>query len=286
MSRLERIMLLETLLAKPREYLLAHDDHILDESLLERYRKLLTMRAEGHPMAYLTGHREFFGLRFEINRAVLIPRPETEWLVHAAIRLLPEHGTAIDLGTGSGVIAVALAHCRHDARLLACDISDKALELAMRNAQQILGPDHRLRFERSDWWEAVPMLGLALALANPPYLSHDDPHLEQGDLRFEPRLALSDEGDGLGAIEAIMEGFKHRSRIGLIEDPGLLFIEHGYQQAEAVKALGESKGLYHGFEAIDLAGHPRVSCFGLRPPKADVLDRLKDASLTWSSGTA
>jgi release factor glutamine methyltransferase len=285
-SRLERIMLLEAVLAKPREYLLAHDEETLDKAQLDRYKKLIAMRSEGHPMAYLLGHREFFGLRFEINRAVLIPRPETEWLVHAAISVLPRQATAIDLGTGSGAIAIALAHHRQDARLLACDISDQALELAARNAQQILGPDHRIRFAHSHWWEAIPMQGLALVLANPPYLSHDDPHLAQGDLRFEPRLALSDQGNGLGAIEAIIEGFKHRASLGLIDDPGLLCIEHGYQQAEAVKSMGQRKGLFHGFEAIDLAGHPRVSCFGLNPPNTELLDRLKDAGLTWSSGTA
>ncbi|MBM3369861.1 MAG: peptide chain release factor N(5)-glutamine methyltransferase, partial [Betaproteobacteria bacterium] len=237
-SRLERLMLLEMLLGKPREYLLAHDDDLLSEKQIDAFTMLLGLRSQGHPMAYLVGKREFFGLSFAVNQEVLIPRPETEWLVHAAIRLLPRHGAAIDLGTGSGAIAIALAHHRPDVRLMACDINPKALELASRNAQHLLGPDQQIRFQRSDWWEAVPLESLSLVLSNPPYLSMDDPHLMQGDLRFEPRLALSDEADGLGAIQKITEGFVHRAAMGLIEDPGLLLIEHGYQQAEAIRSLG------------------------------------------------
>ena len=199
-SRLERLMLLEMLLGKPREYLLAHDDELLSEKQFDAFTMLLGLRSQGHPMAYLVGKREFFGLSFAVNQEVLIPRPETEWLVHAAIRLLPRHGTALDLGTGSGAIAIALAHHRPDARLMACDINPKALALARRNAQHLLGSGQQIRFQRSDWWEAVPLESLSLVLSNPPYLSMDDPHLMQGDLRFEPRLALSDEADGLGAI--------------------------------------------------------------------------------------
>ena len=285
-SRLERLMMLEMLLGKSREYLLAHDDELLSEQQFERYAVLLAMRSKGHPMAYLVGKREFFGLSFAVNQEVLIPRPETEWLVHAAIRLLPRHGAAIDLGTGSGAIAIALAHHRPDARLMACDISLKALELASRNAQQLLGSGQQIRFQRSDWWEAIPLESLSLVLSNPPYLSMDDPHLKLGDLRFEPRLALSDEGNGLGAIQKIIEGFVHRAALGLIEDPGLLLIEHGYQQAEAIRSLGERQGLYHLHSAVDLAGHPRVCCLAIRALKPEVLDQLKDACLTWSSGTA
>lgn len=285
-SRLERLMLLEMLLGKPREYLLAHDDELLSEKQFDAFTMLLGLRSQGHPMAYLVGKREFFGLSFAVNQEVLIPRPETEWLVHAAIRLLPRHGTALDLGTGSGAIAIALAHHRPDARLMACDINPKALELASRNAQHLLAPDQQIRFQRSDWWEAVPLESLSLVLSNPPYLSMDDPHLMQGDLRFEPRLALSDEGNGLGAIQKIIEGFVQRAAMGLIEDPGLLLIEHGYQQAEAIRSLGERQGLYHVYSASDLAGHPRVCCFALRPSRPGLLHQLKDACLTWSSGTA
>ena len=285
-SRLERLMLLEMLLGKPREYLLAHDDELLSEKQFDAFTMLLGLRSQGHPMAYLVGKREFFGLSFAVNQEVLIPRPETEWLVHAAIRLLPRHGAAIDLGTGSGAIAIALAHHRPDARLMACDINPKALELASRNAQHLLAPDQQIRFQRSDWWEAVPLESLSLVLSNPPYLSMDDPHLQLGDLRFEPRLALSAEGNGLGAIQTIIEGFVHRAAMGLIEDPGLLLIEHGYQQAETLRSLGERQGLHHLYSARDLAGHPRVCCFALRPAKPDLLHQLKDACLTWSSVTA
>lgn len=285
-SRLERLMLLEMLLGKPREYLLAHDDEPLSEQQFERYTRFLGLRSQGHPMAYLVGKREFFRLSFAVNQEVLIPRPETEWLVHAAIRLLPRHGAAIDLGTGSGAIAIALAHYRPDARLIACDINPKALALASRNAQHLLGSGQQIRFQRSDWWESIPLESLALVLSNPPYLSMDDPHLKLGDLRFEPRLALSDEGNGLGAMQIIIEGFVKRAAMGLIEDPGLLLIEHGYQQAEAIRALGERQGLYHVYSASDLAGHPRVCCLAMRAPKPEVLDQLKDACLTWSSGTA
>jgi len=285
-SRLERLMLLEHVLGKPREYLLAHDDELLSCNEQAAYSELLKRRSNGQPMAYLIGQREFFGLGFAINDQVLIPRPETEWLVHAAIRMLPEGSSAIDLGTGSGAIAVSLAFHRPDVRLMACDQSTKALTLAAQNAKRLLGYRHRIEFFSSDWWNRVPEEPLALALANPPYLAFDDPHLAQGDLRFEPRLALSDGGNGLGAIEAITAGFAYRSAIGLIEDPAVLLIEHGHLQAEAVKTLGLRHRLFHLLTASDAAGHPRVCCLAAKEPSAEMLRQLKDLCLTWSSGTA
>ncbi|NDA51743.1 MAG: peptide chain release factor N(5)-glutamine methyltransferase, partial [Betaproteobacteria bacterium] len=284
-SRLERLMLLEALLGKPREYLIAHDEDILDETCLRAFETLLQKRSAGHPMAYLTGSREFFGLRFAINDQVLIPRPETEWLVQAAIRILPEEASAIDLGTGSGAIAIALAFHRPDAKLIAADISQSALTLAEHNAGRLLGPGHPLQFCKSNWWASIPMVPFALVLSNPPYLAPDDPHLGQGDLRFEPRLALRDEHDGLRAIETIMMGFAQRSALGLITDPGVLMIEHGYQQADAVRGLGKAQGLFFMLSASDAAGHLRVTCLSHSKPHAPLLEALKHECLTWSSGT-
>ena len=279
-------MFLERLLGRPREYVIAHDDTVLSRCEWQTFIELLQRRSAGEPMAYLIGHREFFGLGFEINHKVLIPRPETEWLVQAAITLLPRGATAVDLGTGSGAIAVSLAFHRSDAKLIACDISGDALSLAGKNAKRLLGQDHAIDFICSDWWQSVPEQPIALALANPPYLAFDDPHLLQGDLRFEPRVALSDERDGLSAIEAIIEGFARRAELGWIEDPGILLIEHGYQQANAVQKLGEFYGLVYLLTAPDAAGHPRVCCLAVNHASSDLADRLKDVGLTWSSRTA
>ncbi len=218
---------------------------------------LLERRRQGEPIAYLTGEREFFGLRFEVTPDVLIPRHDTELLVELAIERLPRGGTLLDLGTGSGAIAVAVAHERRDASVSATDASEAALAVARRNAER-----HRVavRFSVSDWWEQVSGR-VDLIASNPPYIPAGDPHLSQGDLRFEPRSALTDGGSGLTDIAAIMAGAPAHLNAG-----GWLLLEHGYDQAAAVRSLLEQAGWQQAQSWRDLAGIERVTG-AIRPPE-------------------
>jgi release factor glutamine methyltransferase len=260
-SRLERLLLLEHVLGRPRESLIAHADDPLEPTLAERFRGLLARRRLGEPIAYLVGHREFFGLSLQVDERVLIPRPETELLAEAAISWAPEAGAILDLGTGSGAIAIAVAHARPDLEVSGSDISAGALALAEANARRLLA--HRPRpvlWLQARWWEGLPETRWGVVVANPPYLASTDPHLHTGDLRFEPQLALSDGEDGLAAIRAVMRGFAQRADRGLIGAPGLLFVEHGATQAVEVRRLGEALGLKVRDTLHDLSGLPRVGC--------------------------
>ncbi len=216
---------------------------------------LFERRRQGEPIAYLTGEREFFGLRFQVTPAVLIPRHETELLVELAIERLPQSGRALDLGTGSGAIAVALAHVRPDAHIMATDASDDALAVARRNAER-----HKVavRFGLSDWYRAIDDR-FDLIVSNPPYIAAGDPHLSQGDLRFEPVAALTDEADGLTDLAAIIDGAPRHLNPG-----GWLLMEHGHDQAAPVRTLLERAGWQQVRSWRDLAGIERVSG-ALRP---------------------
>jgi len=268
-SRLERLVLLEHVLGRPREWLIAHADDPLGPALAERFESLLARRRRGEPIAYLVGHREFFGLSLQVDERVLIPRPETELLVEAAISWAPEAGAILDLGTGSGAIAIAVAHARPDLEVSGSDISAGALALALANAHRLLA--HRPRpvhWLQASWWEGLPETRWGVVVANPPYLASTDPHLKRGDLRFEPQVALSDGEDGLAAIRAVMRGFAHRADRGLIGAPGLLFVEHGATQAAEVRRLGEALGLEVRDTLHDLSGLPRVGCLAAPPLRA------------------
>lgn len=217
---------------------------------------LLQRRRAGEPVAYLTGEREFFGLAFEVTPEVLIPRHDTELLVELAIERLPQGGTMLDLGTGSGAIAVAVAHERRDARVHATDASEAALAVARRNAARHGVP---VQFSLSDWWAQVT--GSAdLIASNPPYIPAGDPHLSQGDLRFEPRSALTDEAGGMTDISAIVDGAPAHLNPG-----GWLLLEHGYDQAPAVRSLLQQAGWQQVQSWRDLAGIERVTG-AIRPP--------------------
>jgi release factor glutamine methyltransferase len=211
---------------------------------------LIERRIKGEPIAYITGLREFYGLPFEVTPDVLIPRPETELLVELAAEHLPENGNALDMGTGSGAIAVALAQLRPDAAVTAIDNSKPALEVAYRNAVRHAVS---INFMRSDWYGALSGKKFHLIAANPPYIVKNDPHLSQGDLRFEPVDALTDQADGLSALRTIVAG-----AAGHLKPGGWIFVEHGYDQAPEVRAL-----LSHQFCQVqswcDLAGIERVS---------------------------
>ncbi len=260
LDRLDAQLLLAHVLGRDRTWLITNDDAVLDAVPSRTFAELTARRAAGEPVAYLVGTKEFHGLALHVDARVLVPRPETELLVHWALERLAAaagpHPRVVDLGTGSGAIAIAVKNARPDAEVLATDLSDDALDVARANART-LGLD--LQTRSGAWWDALPGERFDLALSNPPYIAGGDPHLPA--LRHEPTLALTPGGDGLDALRAIVAGAASHLQAG-----GWLLLEHGYDQAEAVRALLQS----HGFSAVetrpDLAGQPR--CTGGRLPGA------------------
>ncbi|MGZ2743560.1 peptide chain release factor N(5)-glutamine methyltransferase [Burkholderia stagnalis] len=248
LDALDARVLLGHALGWTRTQLITRGDEPLDAAVVERYRQLEARRVAGEPVAQLVGMREFFGRPFDVTPDVLIPRPETELLVEAALDAIDgiPHPAVLDLGTGSGAIAVSIAAERPDARMWALDRSPAALAVAAGNGDKLLDP-HRpggpVHWLLSDWYAALdPALAFNTIVSNPPYIAQHDPHLAQGDLRFEPRGALTDDADGLTAIRAIVAGARAHLKPG-----GTLWIEHGYDQAEAVRALLAA----HGFIAVE-----------------------------------
>jgi len=241
-----------------RTALITQSDRVLTADEAARVAELLERRHDGEPVAYIVGQREFFGLDFETTPAVLIPRPDTELLVELALVRLPPRGRVLDMGTGSGAIAVAIAHGRPDASVTALDVSQEALAVATRNAQR---NSAKVRFLHSDWYSAVEGEQFDLIVSNPPYIADGDRHLSEGDLRFEPSGALTDFADGLSALRTIIAGAPARLAPG-----SWLLMEHGYDQAQAVRALLSSAGYTEVQSWQDLAGIERVS--GGRRPAA------------------
>ena len=254
LPRLEARMLLEFVTQRPREWLLAHDMDPLAAEQAADFLSLAARRRQGVPMAHLVGHREFMGHVLAVSPDVLIPRPETELLVSTALLCLPEHsaGSVLDLGTGSGAVASRLALARPAARVTATDSSAAALAVAQKNAQ---AHGVRIQFWEGNWYEALPVEGrFDVIVSNPPYIAHDDPHLLQGDLRFEPASALTDGVDGLTALRQIIVGSRTRLNSG-----GALWVEHGFEQGPAVAQLFMSAGFHQVETKLDLAGLPRVT---------------------------
>ncbi|WEF31854.1 peptide chain release factor N(5)-glutamine methyltransferase [Pseudoduganella chitinolytica] len=234
-----------------RTGLITHSERVLSGDEAARLSALLQRRLDGEPIAYIVGKREFYGLDFEVSPAVLIPRPETELLVELALERLPPQGRVLDMGTGSGAIAVALAHTRPDAVVTALDVSPAALAVAQRNAA---ANDVTVQFLHSDWFSAVDAATFDLIVSNPPYIASGDRHLAEGDLRFEPAGALTDHADGLSALRRIVDGAPARLAPG-----GWLLMEHGYDQSAAVQALLAAQGYTHVQSWHDLAGIARVT---------------------------
>jgi release factor glutamine methyltransferase len=267
LPRLEARMLLELVLSKPREWLLAHDTDPLAPEVAAQFLTLAARRRQGTPMAHLVGHREFMGHRLSVSADVLIPRPETELLVEMALqsledctkRCLPSPVTGngagcslLDLGTGSGAVAISVALACPTVRVVATDLSENALAIAQENAQQLSAS---VQFWLGSWYEALPPEGrFDVIVSNPPYIALNDPHLSQGDLRFEPAGALTDGADGLAALRHIIVGAPQH-----LVNGGWLWLEHGYDQGEEVAQLL----LKAGFNAVqtkqDLAGLPRIT---------------------------
>lgn len=252
---LEARMLLTHVTGLTRTQLITRDGEHLTPAQHDAFSTLLARRLAGEPMAYLLGEREFFGRTFRVTPDVLIPRPDTEIAAEAALaRLAHVHAPRVlDLGTGSGVLAVTIARERTDAQVWATDISPGALMVAQDNARA-LDAAH-IRFLVSDWYQALPPdLRFDLIVSNPPYIAEGDPHLGEGDLRFEPIDALTDHEDGLSDLGAIVSGATTRLIPG-----GWLLMEHGYDQAAATRALLARAGFGEIFTARDLAGLERCS---------------------------
>lgn len=253
LPRLEVSMLIAYVLGCPRVSVLAHPERRLQPDDAVRYAELRRRRLAGEPIAYLTGTRDFHGLQLRVTADVLIPRPETEELVAAALQRLPRDQAVrvLDLGTGSGAVAIAIATERPAAIVLAVDVSPDALAVAARNARELGTPN--VRCAVSDWFSSCHGR-FAVIVSNPPYIAAADAHLSQGDLRFEPRIALTPGPDGAEALQAIIAEARR-----FLEPGGWLFLEHGYDQADRCRKLLGQGGLVDVASRRDLAGIERVS---------------------------
>jgi release factor glutamine methyltransferase len=253
LDRLEAQLLLGALLGVDRGWLISHADDVLSTVQSERFADWLVQRLQDVPLAYLLGEKEFHGLRLRVNADTLVPRPDTEVLVDWALELLRAGGWSapelVDLGTGSGAIALALKHQWPQARVAAVDLSAGALTVARANAEAL---GLAVEFRQGDWWQPLAGRRFELIVSNPPYIAGADPHLPT--LRHEPLSALTPGGDGLSALQTLVQGAPPHLQPG-----GWLLLEHGYDQAEAVARLLSERG----FEQIgcrrDLGDQPRVS---------------------------
>lgn len=253
-DRLEAELLLVHVLGKPRSWLIAHADDEMDAAHAAAFDALVQRRSDGEPVAYITGRRGFWSLDLEVTPATLIPRPETELLVELALdRLSISVPVRVaDLGTGSGAIALAIAHECRSAQVLATDASHDALAVAQRNAARLGIPN--VAFAHGDWLAPLSDPAFDVIVSNPPYIEAGDPHLRQGDLRFEPAVALASGDDGLDDIRRIVAGARAHLKPG-----GWLLMEHGWNQGDAVRALLHASGYDEVFTAQDLERRDRVS---------------------------
>lgn len=251
---LDAEILLCLALNKPRSYLRAWPDKQLQPEQLAAFKTLLKQRQKGIPIAYITGNREFWSRDFQVTPDVLIPRPDTELLIELSLQLIPADKPfkIIDLGTGSGIIAITLAAERPNTQVSATDFSLPALRIAQLNAEQ-----HHLsniHFYQSDWFANVPATQFNLIISNPPYIAEDDTHLQQGDVRFEPQTALTAAEQGLSDIKIIVATARN-----YLETSGHLLIEHGYDQQQQVQALFKDLHYDNVQTYKDLSGQPRVT---------------------------
>ena len=254
-AALDAEVLLAHVLNKPRVYLHTWPETELSQIQDSRFRKLIRQRATGQPVAYLTGQREFWSLNFAVNPDALIPRPETELLVEQTLALLAENEPLriADLGTGSGAVAIALAHEREHWQLYAIDRSLQCVKLAQHNARR-LGVDN-LCFITTDWSKALAAHSFDAIVTNPPYIANQDLHLQQGDVRFEPAHALASGPEGLDDLRELT-GDAPR----VLKPGGWIVVEHGMEQAGDVHKLLNNMAFKNITTTRDLAGLERVSC--------------------------
>lgn len=252
-AHLEAHLLLEHVSGLGRTTLYAWPERELEQVTIRQFQSLVQQRCEGTPIAYLLGQREFYGLTLRVDERVLIPRPETELLVDVALEhTLESQAKVLDLGTGSGAIALALASQRPDWSICATDQSDDALAVAKVNKEN-LGVQN-VEFYRSDWFASIPPTRFDLIVSNPPYVEPDSEFLQQGDVRFEPINALVAPNHGLADLLAIIEAAPSYLKAG-----GFIWLEHGYQQAEQLRECLTELGYRGAVTHCDLQGLDRVT---------------------------
>ena len=252
-ARRDTEILLCHCLGKSRAWLYTWPEKGVARDCARDFEKLLAQRREGVPVAYLTGEREFWSLQLAVSDATLIPRPETEILVSWVLELaLPNAASVLDLGTGSGAIALALASERPHWHVTALDVSEEALQVARGNAVRTRLTS--VHFVQSDWYQAVTGQRFNALLANPPYIDGDDPHLALGDVRFEPRSALVSSDSGLEDLGRLVTGASDH-----LLDGGWLLLEHGFEQANAVCAMLHDAGFSQVSTRRDMSGQQRIT---------------------------
>ena len=253
-TKLDAEILLCDVMQFNRSKIYAHPQQLIPDDKSVLFKSLIEQRRQGRPIAHLTGKKEFWSLELAVNKETLIPRPETECLVEAALLMIPDEESfnILDLGTGSGAIAIAIASERPNSTIVATDINPDALNMAKKNT--VSHALTNIKFLLSDWYKNIPSQSFDLIVSNPPYVKQDDKHLSQGDVRFEPELALVAGKDGMKAINIILENAR-----SYLTNNAFLLIEHGYDQ----KALVTHAFQIYGFKQIktlqDLSGQDRVT---------------------------
>jgi release factor glutamine methyltransferase len=253
-ARYESQLLLQQVLKVNRAWLIAHENDDLATDIQHNFNALMQRRIGGEPIAYILGEREFYGLNLAVTPATLIPRPDTELLVDIALKKIPANQAAqiLDLGTGTGAIALAIAQQRPHTQVTGVDASRPALEVAISNSQQL--HISNCLFVLSDWFNNLNDARFDVIVSNPPYIEEADEHLKQGDLRFEPISALASGTDGLDDIRRIIDGC-----LVHLKPQGWLMFEHGYNQATSVSELMAQTGLVAIESFKDLGGNERVT---------------------------
>ena len=262
-ARILLVHILEKHYQLPRSALLSRDDMTLHEQAFQEWESIVSRRVNGEPIAYILGKKGFHNIELHVGSGVLIPRPETELIVEivlAEIAQSAKRTRVLDLGTGSGAIALSIARATPLAALIATDQSTEALAIAKQNAQSLNLLD-QVQFLLGNWYAVLAEQGsFDVIVSNPPYIAHQDPHLTQGDLRFEPQSALTDNASGLSCLETIIAGADQ-----YLKPSGLIAVEHGFDQSDAVMGLMKAAGLIDVQAHLDLAGHYRAASGRKRP---------------------
>jgi len=258
-ARFEAELLLAYVMKKERSYFYTWPNQCIIQQHYQHFEQLIQQRLQGQPIAYIMEQYAFWTLELKVTKDTLIPRPETELLIETALDYYKSQDALriLDLGTGSGAIALAIASEFRNSHILAVDLSTAALQVAKDNAVR-----HQLdnvQFLQSDWFSNILVQEFDLILSNPPYIEIDDPHLNQGDIRHEPRLALHSGIDGFNAIRQIIQQCQ-----GYLKPQGWLMFEHGYQQAETARHYLANANFEKIQSLRDLAGHERISLASLR----------------------